>query len=183
MRYDGPVCGNPTSVSERVVAKQGYAIGGVAISAGLAIDGMQLTFMKIGAAGLNPSQTYLSKWLGAYGGANARMFVNDGRPIIGIAGMRSSNVSGPLFCLSLVTTKAGALADAQGPSYQSLGSNSATQNGTTQFFVGQAVLVQWGGRWWDASVLRAENGQYYITYSGYGPEWDEWVGPARISRK
>jgi hypothetical protein len=103
-RYDGPVCGNPTQVVERVVAKEGYAIGGAAIKSGMGIDGMQLTFMEIGADGLNPDKSYLSKWLGGYGGADARTFVNDGRPIVGIAGMRSNNPKGPAFCLCLVTT-------------------------------------------------------------------------------
>ena len=73
-RYDGPVCGNPTGVGERVVAKEGYAIGAAAIAAALAIDGMQLTFMKIGAEGLNPDKTYLSKWLGDNGGSRARTY-------------------------------------------------------------------------------------------------------------
>jgi hypothetical protein len=117
-RYDGPVCGTPTKVGERVVAKNGYAIGGAAIRAGMGIGGMQLTFMEIGADGLNPDKTYLSKWLGAYG-ADARMYLNDGRPIVGIAGMRSSNPNGPAFCMCFVTTKADALAAADGRGYES----------------------------------------------------------------
>jgi hypothetical protein len=111
-RYDGPVCGTPTKVRERVVAREGYAIGGAAIRGGLGIDGMQLTFMEIGPDGLNPNKTYLSKWLGGYGGAYARMYVNDGRPIVGIAGMRSTNPNGPAFCMCLVTTRPGALESA-----------------------------------------------------------------------
>ena len=101
-RYDGPVCGTPTGVGERVVAKEGYAIGGAAIRSGMGIDGMQLTFMEIGADGLNPNKTYLSKWLDGYGGSDAKMFVNDGRPIVGIAGMRSSSTTGlirPFACV------------------------------------------------------------------------------------
>ncbi|HEV3144705.1 MAG TPA: hypothetical protein VGZ47_12520 [Gemmataceae bacterium] len=125
-RYDGPVCGTPTGVGERVVAKEGYAIGGAAIKAGMGIDGMQLTFMEIGADGLDPNKTYLSKWLGGYGGAGARTFVNDGRPIIGIAGMRSRNLNSPAFCLCLVTTRAGALADAD-PSRKSSPSTTRTE--------------------------------------------------------
>jgi hypothetical protein len=109
--YNGPVCGNPTGVRERVIAKEGYAIGGAAIKAGMGIDGVQLTFMEIGTDGLNPNKTYLSKWLGGYGGSDAQMFVNDGRPIVGIAGMRSSNPNSPAFCLCLVTTRAGTIAD------------------------------------------------------------------------
>src|SRR5205807_4125061 len=50
-RYDGSLCGNPTQDRERVVAKDGYAIGAATIKAGMGIDGMQLTFMEIGADG------------------------------------------------------------------------------------------------------------------------------------
>jgi hypothetical protein len=114
-RYDGPVCGKPTGVGDRVVAKEGYAIGAATIKAGMGIDGMQLTFMEIGPDGLNPDKTYLSKWLGSYGGASARTFVNDGRPIVGIAGMVSKLNFGPAFCMCLVTTKPEALADDDGP--------------------------------------------------------------------
>jgi hypothetical protein len=114
-RYDGPVCGVPTGVGERVVAREGYAIGGAAIHSGMGINGMQLIFMEIGADRLNPARTYLSKWLGGHGGADARMFVNDGRPIIGLAGMWSKHNFGPAFCMCLVTTRAGAFADAAGP--------------------------------------------------------------------
>lgn len=71
---------------------------------------MQLTFMEINADGLNPNKSYLSKWLGINGGSSATTFVNDGRPIVGIAGMWSKKSFGPAFCMCLVTTKAGALA-------------------------------------------------------------------------
>jgi hypothetical protein len=108
-RYDGPICGSPTKDVERVVAREGYAIGAAAIKPGMGIDGMQLTFMEIGPDGLNPNKSYLSKWLGGYGGTSARMYVNDGRPIIGIAGMRSSDTRGPAFCMCLVTIPAGAM--------------------------------------------------------------------------
>jgi hypothetical protein len=125
-RYDGPVCGTPTGIGERVEAKEGYAIGAAAIQAGMGIDGMQMTFMEIGPDGLNLHKSYLSKWLGLNGGANATTYVNDGRPIIGIAGMRSSNPSGPAFCMCLVTTKAGAISEADGD-LQTVPTSHATQ--------------------------------------------------------
>ena len=111
-RYDGPICGKPTGVGERIVARAGYAIGGAAIWSGMGINGVQLTFMEIGADGLNPNKSYLSKWLGGYGGSDAKMFLNDGRPIVGIAGMVSKWDFGPAFCMCLVTTPAAAFADA-----------------------------------------------------------------------
>jgi len=155
-RYDGPVCGNPTGVGVRVVATEGYAIGGAAIRAGMGIDGMQLTFMQIGANGLNPNKTYLSKWLGGYGGADAKTFVNDGRPIIGIAGMRSKNPSGPAFCLCLVTTKAGALDDADSP--------PAKQNWATNI-----------SRYPPIPPFRVdlEHGSFVVQYYS---NWDNWGG-------
>jgi hypothetical protein len=113
-RYDGSVCGNATGVGERVVAKDGYAIGAAAIKSSIGIDAIQLTFMEIGAAGLNPDKAYLSKWLDSDGGASAKTFVNDGRPIVGIAGLRAKDPNGATFCLCLITTRPGALAAATG---------------------------------------------------------------------
>ena len=129
-RYDGAICGNPTQDRERVVAKEGYAIGGAAIQSGMGIDAMQLTFMEIGADGLNPNKSYLSKWLGGYGGSDAKMFLNDGRPIVGVAGMVSKLNFGPAFCMGLVTTREGALAAADGLRYQL--SPSTTPNSSGQ---------------------------------------------------
>lgn len=128
-RYGGRVYGNSTQVGERLLAERGYAIGGVAIKAGAGIEGLQVTFMEIGPERLNPYKTYQSKWLGSEGGAEVKMFVNDGRPIVGIAGMRARDPSSPAFCLCLVTTQTGALADADGRGDQS---RDALANGTEQ---------------------------------------------------
>ncbi|MEW6161423.1 MAG: Tudor-knot domain-containing protein [Verrucomicrobiota bacterium] len=43
------------------------------------------------------------------------------------------------------------------------------------------ALVEWGGRWWPAHVLKTENNRHFIRYQGYGSEWDEWVTEPRIS--
>src|SRR5258705_353890 len=77
--------------------------------------------------GNNPNKTYLSKWLGGHGGADARTFVNDGRQIVGIAGMRAKDPKGPAFCLCLVTTRNGAIAAADRESCQSSSGNDAKQ--------------------------------------------------------
>jgi hypothetical protein len=51
-----------------------------------------------------------------------------------------------------------------------------------EIVVGSAVKVEWKKRWWPAKVVKvdADAKKYYITYDGYGKEWDEWVPPARI---
>src|SRR5262245_28851555 len=40
--------------------------------------------------------------------------------------------------------------------------------------------IQWGGTWWEGSVLASNNGQYLIHYDGWSSSWDEWVGPDRV---
>jgi RNA binding activity-knot of a chromodomain/Agenet domain len=42
------------------------------------------------------------------------------------------------------------------------------------------VEVEWHGGWYDAAVISRDGDQVLIHYAGYGPEWDEWVGPERI---
>ncbi len=42
------------------------------------------------------------------------------------------------------------------------------------------VLVQWGGSWWPARVLRATRERWLVHYDGQDSLWDEWVGPERI---
>ncbi|MCC6898376.1 MAG: hypothetical protein IT377_05340 [Polyangiaceae bacterium] len=46
--------------------------------------------------------------------------------------------------------------------------------------VSRAVEVLWGGQWWAAEVLETRSGITRIHYTGWGSEWDEWVGPERI---
>lgn len=46
---------------------------------------------------------------------------------------------------------------------------------------GAAVEVEWRGTWYAAEVLELVPPESYrIHYDGYGDEWDETVGPARI---
>ena len=42
------------------------------------------------------------------------------------------------------------------------------------------VEVFWGGQWWAAEVLETRAGLQRIHYTGWGAEWDEWVGPERV---
>ena len=43
--------------------------------------------------------------------------------------------------------------------------------------------VEWRGSWYDAVVNSEKDGQYCISYVGYGSEWDECVGKKRIRFK
>jgi RNA binding activity-knot of a chromodomain len=44
----------------------------------------------------------------------------------------------------------------------------------------QDVTVEWHGYWYPAEILRQSGAKHFIHYRGYGPEWDEWIGPERI---
>ncbi len=46
--------------------------------------------------------------------------------------------------------------------------------------VGSKVRALWNGKSYDAQVLKEEGGFHYITYSGFGPEWNEWIMADRI---
>jgi hypothetical protein len=46
--------------------------------------------------------------------------------------------------------------------------------------VGARLSVDWDGQDYAAEVLKVEDGFHLITYPGWGPEWDEWVGEKRI---
>lgn len=46
--------------------------------------------------------------------------------------------------------------------------------------VGQKVSVEWHGKWYPATVLKATSGVHLITYVGYDHSWDEWVASNRI---
>ncbi len=45
---------------------------------------------------------------------------------------------------------------------------------------GTKLRVLWGGKKWDAKVLRSEDGMHYITYPGWPAYWDEWITDDRI---
>ncbi len=42
------------------------------------------------------------------------------------------------------------------------------------------VEVEWSGSWWPATVMQTRGKLTRIHYTGWGAEWDEWVGPERV---
>ena len=52
----------------------------------------------------------------------------------------------------------------------------------TQYRVGEKVEVEWQKKWYPAKVLEVKGGSHFITYEGYGSEWDEWVSSKRIRK-
>ena len=59
--------------------------------AGLTVDGMSITFMKIAPGGiLDPNDSYESAWIGGMGGGGPVRLGGDGTPVIGVIG-KSNN--------------------------------------------------------------------------------------------
>ncbi|MBX7171857.1 MAG: caspase family protein [Pyrinomonadaceae bacterium] len=52
----------------------------------------------------------------------------------------------------------------------------------TQYRVGEKVEVEWQKKWYPAKVLEVKGGSHFITYEGYGSEWNEWVTSKRIRK-
>ncbi len=61
------------------------------------------------------------------------------------------------------------------------GQTEARPPAPPRYYVGDRVWALWGGKWWDAVILKVSGESYYIHYVGYGSDWDEWVGPDRLS--
>lgn len=51
------------------------------------------------------------------------------------------------------------------------------------FRTGQSVNIRWKGKWYPGQILQVSGSKYKITYDGYDSSWDEWVEPARVSRR
>ncbi len=57
----------------------------------------------------------------------------------------------------------------------------AHQQSIAKLKAGDKVKVLWGKRYWAATILSVVGkNRFSIHYDGYGPEWDEVVGPSRI---
>lgn len=54
-----------------------------------------------------------------------------------------------------------------------------------RFWIGAPVEIQAASskKWYPALVLQTWESLHFCRYDGYGPEYDEWIGPSRIRRK
>jgi len=92
-RAVGTTHGSERGGASTIMAKDGYAVGGLTLKAGESVEGLQITFMRVKPSGesLNPYDSYQSAWFGGTGGAGKRTLGGNGRRIVGLFG-RSDNV-------------------------------------------------------------------------------------------
>ncbi|HKD36569.1 MAG TPA: hypothetical protein VKB78_07205, partial [Pirellulales bacterium] len=87
----GDVSGTAHGIGSRKIvpikAKEGFAVGGIAVKAGAHVEAISITFMQTEGMGLNPRNSYTSQWVGGTdSGASEFHLGGSGAPVVGIAG-------------------------------------------------------------------------------------------------
>jgi hypothetical protein len=88
-----PIClgDDVTEQSDHVVAREGYAVGGLNVHAKQYVNAVQLVFMRLTGDGrLDPNDSYNSDWIGEPGTGEPQFIHSDGEPVIGIHGRRAA---------------------------------------------------------------------------------------------
>jgi beta-lactamase regulating signal transducer with metallopeptidase domain len=78
----------PGGPGDWVGAADGYAVGAIRANSGDRLDGFEVVFMKIdpSGVGLDPNDSYTSRWFGGHGGGGPTTIGGDGRPVVGVFG-------------------------------------------------------------------------------------------------
>lgn len=84
------------SDGKAIIAKEGYAVGGLMVRSGEVVDSIQIVFMRVNPDGLtlNAQDTYLSEWLGGGGKGGGREISARGRLVVGVTGQTGDVVEG-----------------------------------------------------------------------------------------
>jgi hypothetical protein len=84
------------SGGQEVVARDGYAVGGLYVRSGEVVNAIQIIFMRINPDGLtlNPQDFYVTDWLGGEGGGKGREISARGRLVVGVTGKTGDVVEG-----------------------------------------------------------------------------------------
>ncbi|MFO8014023.1 MAG: hypothetical protein R6X20_12050 [Phycisphaerae bacterium] len=77
--------GGPSGTRERIVAREGYAVGALEGQAGARVDSLRFTFMRVRGGRLDAGDTYRSEWFGGKH-AKAKRIGGSGRLVVGIHG-------------------------------------------------------------------------------------------------
>ena len=86
-RTFGRWCGREgTQNSPTLMAKEGYALGGLVVRTSNRIECLQAIFMRAEGDRLNPADSYRSEWIGTQAGGPELTIGGDGAPVIGVYG-------------------------------------------------------------------------------------------------
>jgi hypothetical protein len=79
--------------STRVVAKEGYVVGGLEVDAPEFVSAVRIVFVRLGSDQRpNPADSYSSDWLGEPSGRPAQTIQSNGAKVIGVCGRRAAVV-------------------------------------------------------------------------------------------
>jgi len=85
-----PKPGNPATVLE---ARPGFAVAAMEVRGGGCLDAFRITFMRYENGVLDPSERYLSQWIGGEKGEVAKVLRTDMRPIVGVYGKAGGQIN------------------------------------------------------------------------------------------
>ena len=85
-----------------VVARPGYAVGGINTYSGLMVDAFQVVFMRFKDGQLDSGDSYTTDWLGDSRGGGPGTATGQGKPVVGIHGRTNGRV---IFTLGLLVAE------------------------------------------------------------------------------
>ena len=97
----GLIHGNATPRTSQLLAPTGYAVGAVSLKAGIHVEQLGITYMKVDGDRLNPEDVRLSHVVGGSGILPMKKLGSDGTPVTGIQARTNRN-TGELCALGLV---------------------------------------------------------------------------------
>ena len=81
----------PISPEQNVMARDGYAVGGIVTGRDQFFRGFQIIFMRYDGAALHPDDQYTSDWCGAPVRSNPIQLAGHGERVIGVFGRQGLN--------------------------------------------------------------------------------------------
>jgi S1-C subfamily serine protease len=134
----------------RLVARQGYAVAAIKVRSGAALEGLALTYMRVGSPRLDSSDSYESEWAGAKDGSAPVKLGGDGKTVVGLLGKETqSSISGVgLLYIDPSSPTPSQLRpegpDAKGTSTPGSGSSSSAGDSAKENKASTAQLLGWG---------------------------------------
>ena len=91
--YAGLAYGEVVGPVFTVVARPGYAVGGLVTHTGLTVDGFGIVFLKVDGDRLDPNDTYNSPWIGDRQGGSPGEVMSKGGLVVGLQGRSKTEVN------------------------------------------------------------------------------------------
>jgi hypothetical protein len=81
-------------VNQEIVARPGYAVGGMIARGSDRLNAFKLIFMRVSGGRLVAADRYESEWIGSRAGGDEVRLGDDGTPVVGIFGRSGGEIDG-----------------------------------------------------------------------------------------